>query len=62
MVPKLHSQWLTLDLADVLGRSAAFVSIDHQNSILNPDGCLTGEGIWRGARDPGAASRRTREA
>src|SRR5437899_2242438 len=59
MVPKLHAQWLTLDLADVLGRSAAFVSIDHQNSILNPDGCLTGEGIWRGARDPGGSLHNT---
>ena len=55
MVPSLHSQWQTLDFAEILGSQAAFISIDAQNSILSPSGCLTEEGIWRGAGEPGGS-------
>src|SRR5712692_2310560 len=55
MVPKLHPQWQTLNLAEILGRNAAFVSIDSQNSILSPEGCLVHEGIWQRARQPGGS-------
>lgn len=53
MVPKLHEQWRDLDYARLLSRSAAFVNMDSQNSILHPEGVLTHEGIWKGARDQG---------
>jgi nicotinamidase-related amidase len=59
MVPILHSQWQTLDFADILGQQAAFISIDAQNSILSPSGCLTAEGIWREAREPGGSLHNT---
>lgn len=50
MVPATHPQWLPLDFAQLFA-NAAFVNMDSQNSILDPNGCLTHEGIWRGARD-----------
>ena len=50
MVPATHSQWQPLDFAQLFA-NAAFVNMDSQNSILDPNGCLTHEGIWRGARD-----------
>ena len=53
MIPELHEQWRSLDFPRLLSRDAAFVNMDSQNSILDPDGVLTHEGIWRGARDPG---------
>ena len=53
MIPLQHEQWESLNLSDLLTRDAAFVNIDSQNSILHPEGVLSCEGIWRGARDPG---------
>lgn len=53
MVPKLHEQWEALDFPSLLTRSAAFINMDSQNSILHPEGVLTHEGIWKGAREPG---------
>lgn len=55
MVPELHSQWRSLDLAELLLKGAAFVNMDSQNSILSPDGVLRHENIWRGAREPGGS-------
>ena len=59
MVPTLHPQWQALDLAEILGRDAAFISIDSQNSILSPEGCLKAEGIWKRARQPGGSLENT---
>src|SRR5437867_3883226 len=59
MVPKLHPQWQALDFADLMSRDAAFLGIDSQNSILSPEGCLTAEGIWRRARQPGGSLEHT---
>lgn len=53
MVPKLHDQWKPLDFKRLLTSRCAFVNMDSQNSILDPKGCLTHEGIWKGARDEG---------
>ena len=52
MTPQTHAQWLPLDFQKLLAH-AAFVNMDSQNSILDPGGCLTHEGIWNGAREPG---------
>ncbi|MGE0714278.1 MAG: cysteine hydrolase [Alphaproteobacteria bacterium] len=51
----LHEQWADVDFPALLGGPLAFVSIDAQNSILDPAGVLTGEGIWVGARDEGGS-------
>lgn len=51
MVPATHPQWLPLDFTQLFA-NAAFVNMDSQNSILDAKGCLTHEGIWRGAREP----------
>lgn len=59
MVPKLHKQWQDLDFARLLAFDAAFLNMDSQNSILNPDGCLTHERIWQGANEPGGSLRNT---
>lgn len=53
MIPKLHEQWQALDLKTLLCSGAAFVNFDSQNSILDPEGCLTHERIWQGANEPG---------
>jgi nicotinamidase-related amidase len=53
MVPQLHEQWRALEFPELLTRDAAFINMDSQNSILHPEGVLSHEGIWRGARDPG---------
>jgi len=55
MVPRLHEQWACLDFPALLARDAAFVNIDSQNSILDPEGALAHEEIWRGARDAGGS-------
>lgn len=52
MVPATHIQWLPLDFKRLFA-NAAFINMDSQNSILDPDGCLAHEGIWKGARDEG---------
>lgn len=59
MVPKLHEQWQSLDFAHLLSRHAAFINMDSQNSILHPDGVLTHEGIWKGAREQGGCLHNT---
>jgi nicotinamidase-related amidase len=53
MVPELHQQWQDVNFAGLLSSGAAFVNLDSQNSILNPEGVLNHEQIWRGAREPG---------
>lgn len=55
MESNLHPQWQGLDFAQLIAAGAAFISMDAQNSILNAEGCLTHEGIWRGAREPGGS-------
>jgi nicotinamidase-related amidase len=59
MIPDLHEQWRPLDFTRLLSNRAAFVNMDSQNSILDPEGCLTHEGIWRGAREPGGSLHNT---
>jgi nicotinamidase-related amidase len=51
----LHAQWSNLNLVEMIRRGAAFLNMDAQNSILDPEGCLSHEGIWRGARDVGGS-------
>ncbi len=46
MVPKLHEQWEALDFSMLLSQDVVFVNTDSQNSILNPEGCLSHERIW----------------
>lgn len=53
MIPSLHEQWQALDFKRLFAARSAFINMDSQNSILHPEGCLTHEGIWRGARDRG---------
>ncbi|MBX9788962.1 MAG: cysteine hydrolase [Pirellulales bacterium] len=55
MVPELHEQWQKLDFTKLFTRGAAFLNMDAQNSILNPQGCLTHERIWHGANEPGGS-------
>lgn len=59
MLPQLHEQWKSLEFPELLTRGAAFINMDSQNSILDPEGVLTHEGIWRGARDPGGSLHNT---
>jgi nicotinamidase-related amidase len=51
MVLELHEQWRSLNFGRLLTERAAFISMDAQNSILDPSGVLSHEGIWKGARD-----------
>lgn len=53
MVPNLHEQWRPLDFGRLLTTNPAFINMDSQNSILDRNGVLNHEGIWRNARDPG---------
>ena len=55
MIPKMHPQWEALDFAALFASDAAFVNTDSQNSILNPEGVLTHEKIWEGAREQGGS-------
>lgn len=55
MVPKTHEQWMALDFKRLFSARAAFINMDSQNSILDPEGCLSHEGIWRGAKDEGGS-------
>jgi nicotinamidase-related amidase len=55
MIPTPHPQWATLDLAEILGRDAAFVNLGAQQSLLNPRGAVKGEGIWSHGRAPGGS-------
>jgi nicotinamidase-related amidase len=55
MVPELHEQWRALDFGKLLTRNVAFLSMDAQNSILHPEGCLTHERIWVDAGNPGGS-------
>ena len=59
MVPELHQQWQGLDFAELLSQGAAFVNLDSQNSILDPEGVLNHEQIWCGAREPGGCLHNT---
>lgn len=58
MYPQLHDQWKSLDFAELM-QGAAFINMDLQNSILHPEGVLSHEGIWRGARDVGGCLHNT---
>ena len=53
MVPELHEQWRPLDFPGLLTSNVAFLNTDSQNSILNPEGCLTHERIWVDANEQG---------
>ena len=55
MTPPLHPQWHGLDLAGLFAGPTAFINMDAQNSILDPEGVLRHEQIWVGARDPGGS-------
>ena len=55
MLPEPHPQWRSLDFAALFAGGAAFVNTDAQNSILDPDGVLKHENIWRGAREQGGS-------
>jgi nicotinamidase-related amidase len=55
MIPVPHPQWQELDLADILGRAVAFMNLGSQNSLLNPQGAVKGEGIWSHGRKPGGS-------
>lgn len=59
MLPPLHPQWRSLDLAAILARHAAFVNFDSQNSILSEQGCLSHEMIWKRARASGGSIEKT---
>jgi nicotinamidase-related amidase len=58
MPPSLHAQWKTLDFEQLV-KEAAFINMDSQNSILHPEGVLSHEGIWRGAREHGGSLHNT---
>ena len=53
MAPELHEQWKPLDFPSLLTSNVAFLNTDSQNSILNPEGCLTHERIWVDANEQG---------
>ncbi|SFO38781.1 Nicotinamidase-related amidase [Roseovarius lutimaris] len=53
MAIEMHKQWSGLDFPRLLSSNVAFVNTDSQNSILNPDGCLSHEQIWRNANKQG---------
>ncbi len=55
MTPTPHPQWQALDLADILGHDAAFMNLGSQNSLLNPQGAVQGEGIWKHGREAGGS-------
>jgi nicotinamidase-related amidase len=55
MLPELHPQWRGLDFAKLFAGGAAFINTDAQNSILDPEGVLNHEDIWRGAREQGGS-------
>ncbi len=55
MVPTLHAQWQSLDFAALFAHDAAFINTDSQNSILDPEGVLSHERIWDGAREQGGS-------
>lgn len=46
LIPPLGSTWARLDLADVLSRPTAFISISQNNSIYSPEGAQGGEKQW----------------
>ena len=45
-IPELAPQWKKLDLAKVLQKSAAFVSVSQNNSLYQPWGAQAGEKHW----------------
>jgi len=45
-IPELASQWKKLDLAKILQKSAAFVSVSQNNSLYQPWGAQAGEKHW----------------
>ncbi len=55
MIPELHPQWRALDMGGLLGEHAAFLNLGSQNSLLNPQGAVQGEGIWKHGREPGGS-------
>lgn len=55
MLPDLRPQWRSLDFAALFKGGAAFINTDSQISILDPEGVLRHEDIWRGAREQGGS-------
>ena len=55
MIPTPHPQWDALDLEAILGMGTAFVNLGSQQSLLDPRGAVTAEGIWRHGREPGGS-------
>jgi len=55
MIPTPHPQWDALDLEAILGLGTAFVNLGSQQSLLDPRGAVTAEGIWRHGREPGGS-------
>lgn len=50
LIPPLAPQWRQLDLREILGRPAAFVSVSQSNSIYRPGGAQYAEGhAYRGS-------------
>lgn len=50
LIPPLASQWQVVDLAEVLRRPAAFLSVSQSNSLYRPGGVQYGEGhAFRGS-------------
>jgi nicotinamidase-related amidase len=45
-IPKLHPQWQSLDLAELLTQPTAFVSISQNNSLYSPVGAQSQEKQW----------------
>jgi nicotinamidase-related amidase len=55
VIPALHPQWADVDLGALLARDVAFFSLGAQNSILNAQGAVQGEGIWQHGRAAGGS-------
>jgi hypothetical protein len=45
-IPELARQWKKLDLAQILRKRAAFVSVSQNNSLYRPWGAQAGERHW----------------
>lgn len=46
MIPELHPQWQSLNLAQILALPAAFIPIGQANSLLSREGAQNYEGLW----------------
>ncbi len=50
MIPALHPQWQTLDLAEILALPTAFLPIGYSNSLLSEGGAQGAERLWERCR------------